>query len=120
MAVLAGCLTVESQSFRVVNDSSVELAQIATDADFGRYDRLLAKDMGIFFPQGTTVPERDLERIRQIFRDAFLDELYAAGSEELVWSTVIRSGTVENAGEVIEDTAEDVVQRLTRDRLVAR
>jgi len=73
--VLNGCATTESQTFRVVNNSNAELAQVATDADFSRYDRLLADEMGIFFPQGVAVPQQDLDRIRQIFRSTFLDEL---------------------------------------------
>ena len=75
LAGLAGCATVESQSFTVAKGSNVESAQIATDADFGRYDRLQAEEMGIFFPTGSATPAADLQRIRQIFRTAFLGEL---------------------------------------------
>ena len=74
---LAGCAgsKVESQSFRVAQNSKVESAQIAVDADFGRYDRLLATELGIFFPQTYVTSDEDTQRIRQIFRDAFLTEL---------------------------------------------
>jgi hypothetical protein len=74
---LAGCAgsKVESQSFRVAQNSKVASAQIAVDADFGRYDRLLAMELGIFFPQTTLTSDEDTQRIRQIFRDAFLSEL---------------------------------------------
>jgi len=77
IASLAGCASskVESQSFRVAKNSNVESAQIAVDADFGRYDRLLATELGIFFPQTHRTTEGDLDRIRQIFRGAFLNEL---------------------------------------------
>ena len=75
--VVAGCVTVESQSFRVSQESNVESAQIAVDADFGRYDRLLASELGIYFPQTHLTTTEDVERIRQIFRDAFLNELTA-------------------------------------------
>ena len=77
LLMLGGCASVqvESQSFRNSKDSSIESAQIATDADFSIYDRLLATEMGIFFPQSQTTPVDDLTRIRQIFRDAFLAEL---------------------------------------------
>jgi len=68
---------VESQSFRVSRNSRVESAQIATDADFGRYKNLLATELGIYFPQSNTTTPTDLQRIRQIFRDAFLAELTA-------------------------------------------
>lgn len=73
--VLAACSTVETQSFTVSQDSNVEAAQIATDADFASYDRLHAVDMGIFFPDGAYTTPEDIERIRVIFRTAFLAEL---------------------------------------------
>jgi hypothetical protein len=74
---IAGCAStkIESQSFRVAQNSSVESASIATDADFGRYDRLLATELGIYFPQTSPATEADLQRMRKIFRDAFLNEL---------------------------------------------
>lgn len=75
LGVVAGCTTVESQSYRVVADSNVESAQIATDAEFGRYDRLHAEEMGIYFPSNSATPAADVQRIRQIFRTAFLAEL---------------------------------------------
>ena len=75
VAALCGCTTVESQSFTVPKGGNVESAQIATDADFGRYDRLQAEEMGIFFPTGSATSAADLQRIRQIFRTAFLGEL---------------------------------------------
>ena len=74
---LAGCAgsKVESQSFRVAQNSKVASAQIAVEADFGRYDRLLATELGIFFPQTTLTSDEDTQRIRQIFREAFLSKL---------------------------------------------
>ncbi len=72
---LAGCSTVERQSFNVPQEQKVEAAYIATDADFGRYDRLYVEEAGIFFPQKSATPPEDTRRIRQIFRSAFIDEL---------------------------------------------
>lgn len=72
---LTACTTVESQSFRVNPDSSVESAQVASDADFSRYDRLHAVEMGIFSPQGSVTSAEDVQRIRDLFREAFLAEL---------------------------------------------
>jgi hypothetical protein len=63
----AGCGSVETQSFQVSQNSNVEAAQIATDADFTSYDRLHAVDMGIFFPQGADTSPDDVQRIRDIF-----------------------------------------------------
>jgi hypothetical protein len=74
---LPGCTTVESQSYQVNTNSSVESAQIATNADFSRYDRLHAVEMGIYFPQGVQTSPDDAQRIRDIFRNAFLGELDA-------------------------------------------
>ncbi len=73
--LLAGCYTVTTQSFRVNPDSAVESAQISTTADFSRYNRLMAEDMGIYFPTESPSSEDDIARIRQIFRTAFLGEL---------------------------------------------
>lgn len=72
---LAGCTTVKTQSYVVNQDSAVEAAQIAADADFSRYTKLHAVDMGIFFPDSAETPPGDIERIRTIFRTAFLGEL---------------------------------------------
>ena len=69
----AGCATVETQSFKVGTGGNVESAQIA--ADFSRYDRLQAEEMGIFFPAGVAMRAADLQKLRQTFRDAFLTEL---------------------------------------------
>lgn len=76
---LSACAStkVESQSFRVSKNSRVESAQIATDADFSRYKSLQATELGIYFPPTHTTTTTDLQRIRQIFRDAFLAELAA-------------------------------------------
>ena len=75
--LLAGCSSVEvkSQSFRVNKDSAVASSKTAIDADFSRYDQLTASELGIFFPQSHMTTADDIQRIRQIFRTAFLDQL---------------------------------------------
>jgi len=73
--LLAGCSTVTVQSFTPSPNSVVEAAYIATDADFSSYSRLLGEDMGIFSPQNRPLSEQDSQRLRQIFRSAFLAEL---------------------------------------------
>lgn len=70
-----GCTTVTTQSFRINKNSNVESSQIAVGADFGKYDRLTAEGMGIFFPEDAAPSKEDQQRTRQIFRTAFLDEL---------------------------------------------
>jgi hypothetical protein len=73
--LLAACSTVETQSFVVRDSTNVESAQIAVGADFSQYDRLQAKDMGIFFPVGVDMAAEDVQRLRSIFREAFVAEL---------------------------------------------
>jgi hypothetical protein len=84
LALLAACFvsvacttTVETQSFKNTRSPNVEAAYLATDADFGKYDRLTAEDMGIFFPEDAAPSADDQQRTRQIFREAFLGELKA-------------------------------------------
>ena len=73
--IISGCTTVTVQTFEKNRNSNVEASYVATDADFGKYKQLLGEDMGIFFPEKSPLPEEDLQRIRQIFREAFLGEL---------------------------------------------
>jgi hypothetical protein len=74
---MAGCssVQVQSQSFRVNKDSQIESSQVAVDADFNQYSDLLATELGIYFPESQLTSADDINRIRQIFRDAFLAEL---------------------------------------------
>ena len=69
------CTTTTTQSFVVKKDASVESVFIATDADFGKYDRLYANEMGIFFPTNSAPSPDDQIRTRTIIREAFLGEL---------------------------------------------
>lgn len=73
--VLASCSSTTSQSFNNVQNSRVKASQLSTDADFGKYDTLNAVEMGIFFPAHAETTVEDQERIRQIFREAFLSRL---------------------------------------------
>lgn len=73
--MLSGCSTVTTQSFTRTGNANVEVSYVATDADFGKYHQLFGEDMGIFYPESNPLPEEDLLRIRQIFRDAFMREL---------------------------------------------
>ena len=54
--LLSACTTVTTQSFNVSKNTNVEAAQIAVDADFSKYNELIADDMGIFFPQDARRP----------------------------------------------------------------
>src|SRR5210317_308662 len=79
--VATGCSTTTSQSFNVVTNAQGETGLIAVGADFSKYDRLNAEDMGIYFPSDAAPTTQDQQRIRQIFRNAFLSEL---GNYEVV------------------------------------
>ena len=72
---VASCTTATTQSFKATNSPNVEASFIATDADFGKYDRLTAEDMGIYFPTDAAPTLEDQQRTRKIFREAFLGEL---------------------------------------------
>jgi hypothetical protein len=70
----AGC-TSTTQVFKVTKNANVEASYVAVDADFGKYDRLMASGMGIYFPTNAAPSVEDQQRTRQIFRDAFYGEL---------------------------------------------
>ena len=74
-AAIAGCTTATSQGFRNTNSPHIKVSYVAMDADFGKYRRLTAREMDIFFPESSDVSAEELQRIRQIFRSAFLMEL---------------------------------------------
>ena len=73
--IAVACTTVETQSFKNTGSPNVKAAYLATDADFGKYDRLTAEEMGIYFPEDAAPSTSDQQRTRQIFREAFLGEL---------------------------------------------
>lgn len=73
--ITSGCTTVTTQTFRTTGNTNVEASYVATDADFGKYSRLLGEDMGIFYPESSHIPLEDIQRMRQTFREAFLGEL---------------------------------------------
>ena len=75
LGLIAGCTTVTTQSFEVPAGGSADSSVISTDADFSKYKKLMADEMGIFMPTESPLPEEDLDRLRTIFRTAFLGEL---------------------------------------------
>lgn len=72
---VTACTTTETRSFNTKKDAQVESAHIATGADFSQYDTLLPLDAGIYFPESAPSTAADMQRIRRIFREAFLAEL---------------------------------------------
>ena len=72
---IAACSTTTTQSFKVAESSNVDASFVAVDADFSQYHQLIGEEMGIFFPRNTPLADADLQRLRQIFRKAFLSRL---------------------------------------------
>lgn len=105
-ALLIGCSTVETQSYVVNQGAAVESAQVAADADFSRYDRLHAVDMGVFFPQGAVTSDEDIRRIRDIFRSAFLAELegYTVVTEPGPGAMTVQATLIDFRNAVYQDT----------------
>ena len=75
LLMIAACTTTTTQSFKVADTPNIDVGFIAIDADFSTYHQLLAEDMGIFFPRSIRLKDEELQRLRQIFRDAFLTQL---------------------------------------------
>jgi hypothetical protein len=73
--LLSACATPTTQSFVRVENSRVDSSYIAVGADFSKYDRLSAADMGIFFPTNRAPSEADQQRARDLFREAFMAQL---------------------------------------------
>jgi hypothetical protein len=120
---VAGCSTVETQSFNVGTGGNVESAQIAVDADFGRYDRLQAEEMGIFFPAGVAMRVADLDRLRGTFRDAFFAELegYSISSEPGPTTMQVQASLIDlrgSAGTDVSSLRRDIRDLATSGSLV--
>lgn len=118
---LVACTTVETQSFVVNKGSRVESAQIAVGADFSKYDRLQAVDMGIFFPSGTTMRAEDEQRLRQGFRNAFLAELegYAISREPGPTTMQVEASLIDLRGPAGAGSALSSMRRDIRDLATA-
>jgi len=118
---LVACTTVETQSFVVSKGSRVESAQIAVGADFSKYDRLQAVDMGIFFPAGTTMSPEDEQRLRQSFRNAFMGELegYSISSEPGPTTMQVEASLIDLRGAAGAGSALSSMRRDIRDLATA-
>lgn len=74
---LSGCATTTIvEPFYRPENALVEHSYISPAADFSVYTKLLAEPLEIYYPDNAPEPdEADLERLREIFRDAFLPKL---------------------------------------------
>jgi hypothetical protein len=74
--MLASCTTTEVQTYNRVVGSRVDEAYLNPDADFSHYTKLYAVPLEIYYAEGLGAPDPEaLERMRGIFRKAFLDEI---------------------------------------------
>lgn len=68
-----GCTTTEVTTYERVVGGSVDEAYLQPGADFSRYSKLYAYPLEIYYEEGSEGPSaEDLERMRSIFRTAFL------------------------------------------------
>ena len=68
----SACTTTEVEQWQVVPDTIVDYAYVKPGGDFSSYRRLYPAPFEIYYPEETGDPApEDVERIRQIFRDAF-------------------------------------------------
>ena len=79
-----GCTTTTTvEPFYRPEGAQVEQAYVSPSADFGTYTKLMTRPLEIYYPDDAPGPSQaDLDRMRQIFRDAFLDEI--AGNYQIV------------------------------------
>lgn len=69
------CTTVTYESYRPVQNRSVDIAYVAASADFGKYRKLQVEEMGIFYPTHAPASEDDLAKVRAAFQAAFRSKL---------------------------------------------
>jgi len=73
---MAACVETTVESFRKVPGSRADSAYIKAGVDFSRFRRLMPAPLEIYYPDGPVEPHsEDIERLRQIFRDAFLNAI---------------------------------------------
>jgi hypothetical protein len=115
------CSTVETQSFVVKKGGRVESAQISVGAEFGKYDRLQAADMGIYFPADKAMRLEDQQRLRKTFREAFLTELegYPISREPGPTTMKVEASLIDLRGSAGAGTALSSMRRDIRDMATA-
>jgi hypothetical protein len=75
--VAAACTTTTYESFRPVQNPNVDIAYVASNADFSKYRRLMVEEMGIFYPTQAAPSEADIQRVRSAFQQAFRTQIQA-------------------------------------------
>jgi hypothetical protein len=74
--IVVGCVETTVESFRKVPGSRADSAYLKLGVDFSQFSKLLPAPLEIYYSEGPVQPDpEDLARIRQIFRDAFLQAI---------------------------------------------
>lgn len=73
--LMAGCNTVQVDYYQKITDGAVDVAYVKPNVNFGQYTALKADPLEIYFSQASAPSTADLERIRAVFRAAFLGEI---------------------------------------------
>jgi len=76
LLLASGCVKTTVDTYRSVPDSRADSAFVKPGVDFSRYQRLQAMPLEIYYYEGLDAPDpEDIEKIRRIFREAFLGKL---------------------------------------------
>jgi len=76
VAVVAGCVQTTVESYRRVPEATADEAFLKAGVDFSLYKKLQPARLEIYYYEGQGAPDPgDIERVRMIFRDAFLDAI---------------------------------------------
>ncbi|MGI9342375.1 MAG: DUF3313 family protein [Gammaproteobacteria bacterium] len=76
LVLAAGCTKTTVESFRSVPNARTDMAYVKAGVDFSRFTRLQAVPLEIYYYEGLDGPDpADLETVRRIFREAFLDRI---------------------------------------------
>ena len=75
LTCVVACSTTTYESFRPVKNRNVDIAYVGVNVDFSKYRRLMADDMGIFYPTNSSTSDADIARVRNAFREAFRERV---------------------------------------------
>jgi len=76
LLLAAGCNQTIVESYDAVPGARVDSAYVKRGVNFSRYKRLLPVPLEIYFYEGLGTPApSDIDRVRQIFRDAFMTKI---------------------------------------------
>ena len=72
-AVLTGCTRTIVEAYDRPSETAISQAYVKRGADFSQYQSLMTDGLEIYYPEDGEPPaQEDLDRIRSIFREAFV------------------------------------------------